>query len=41
VYLLRTAMENEDEEHFGVYLSLFLFNVEEETLESLYDAWIK
>jgi hypothetical protein len=34
-------MKNEDEENFGVYLSLFLFLVEEETLEYLYDAWTK
>jgi hypothetical protein len=34
-------MKNEDEEHFDVYLSLFLLNVEEETLEYLYDAWTK
>ena len=39
VYLLRNAMENEYEENFGVYLSLFLFIVEEKTLEYLYDAW--
>jgi len=41
VWLLRNAMKNEDDENFSVYLLLFLLNVEEETLEYLYDAWTK